>query len=150
MKFAAAGKEWTITPNVVTFQRVRTETGVDLFHALQDSLKGLADLLNDPPKLVGVLWSLVGRQHADITPEQFGEGMAGDTLESAATALEDALLFFSPTRTKKSLSLLREKATLTRAALLEKANAELENVDPTSEAEKIWNVSVTSRGARLE
>lgn len=90
------GREWSVEINVSAIKRVRSMLAVDLLNVLEGTL--IQDLVTNPILLVDVLY-VVCKPQADakgVTDEQFGEGMAGDAIESATKALLDELVSFSP------------------------------------------------------
>ena len=92
------GRAWTLTLTVGSLLDVRRETGVDLAGALK-SEAALSDLIfGDPATLVGLLYVLCESQAktAGVTPEAFGYGFDGATVEAATEALIAAVADFFP------------------------------------------------------
>lgn len=97
----AARREWRLTANVASFKRVRERCGVNLYEALHPE-GPLPRLERDPLLLGDVLFALCEPQAraAGLSAEQFGEGLAGDAIAAATTALLEELpdFFQSPQR----------------------------------------------------
>ena len=94
----AKGRQWRIAITVGDLIRVRKETGVDLAAALK-SESALADLMfGDPVVLVSTLYVLCEKQAGDmkVSPEDFGHGFDGPTVEAATEALMTAIADFFP------------------------------------------------------
>ena len=134
-----AGRSWSLTITVGDVRRVRKATDVNLSALAADGLKPLAALLSDPCKLVDVLFVLVAEQAGKlgVTDEQFGQSLAGDTLEAAADAFVAALLAFFPRRQREALADVITKAKAVQQALAEQGAVELAAIDPAKEAAKI-------------
>lgn len=100
------GREWKIDINVSSYAKVKTECSFDLLKLFAGGESGVEDLLSNPPQLVAVLWTLCEQQaeKAAITPEQFGVGFAGDSLQDAAFALIEATIDFFPNARKRALA----------------------------------------------
>lgn len=97
-----AGRPWQIAVNVESIKRVRALTAddpggaVDLCAAAEGELIGR--LQNDPITLAATLYALC-KPAADlqrVTPEQFGEALAGDAIELATVAFMQELADFFP------------------------------------------------------
>ena len=100
----AAGREWSLSITINAVKVLRTKCDVDL---VADNLgETLQKLGADPVALCDCLFHLCDEQieKAGITPEQFGEGLAGDAIDRATDAFLDALVEFTP---KKKRPILR-------------------------------------------
>ena len=94
-----AGRTWSVTLNVLQMKRIRAHLGIDLVNVitLDAGGKGKVDLVdriaNDPCLLVDILWVLVEEQAKaiNVTDEQFGAALAGESIENATRAFLDAL-----------------------------------------------------------
>ena len=94
----AKGRQWRLAITVGDLIKVRKETGVDLAGALKSDA-ALADLMfGDPAGLVSTLYVLCEKQAGDmkVSPEEFGYGFDGPTVESATEALMTAIADFFP------------------------------------------------------
>ena len=98
------GRPWEIALNVLQMKRVRAALGIDLVNVITLDRDGavkvdLVDrIANDPCLLVDILWVLVEERAkaAGVTDEQFGESLAGDSIEAATRAFLDELVDFFP------------------------------------------------------
>ena len=100
----AAGRTWSLAITINQVKKVRDKCDVDLVgHELGETLQKLGA---DPVALCDVLYTICEDQieKAGLTPEQFGEGLAGDSIDAATDAFLDALVAFSP---KKKRAILR-------------------------------------------
>lgn len=89
------GREWLVTLNTAQVKRVKQRLGINLADPQEsDVLHKLADAIT----LVDVLYVLVEKQAKErsVSDESFGEALGGDTLESASTAILEALCDFFP------------------------------------------------------
>lgn len=86
---------WSIEINVAAVKRVRSLTGMDLLSVFGGDL--LEKLYGDPVALCDVLYALCKPQadSQSVTDEQFGEGLAGQSIAHATRALLDELVNFS-------------------------------------------------------
>lgn len=91
------GREWFLNVNTGTVKNVRAARDVDLLDTTGEVYERLAD---DPVLLVDVLWLLCQEQaqKVGLTDAQFGEGLVGDAIEDATTALMGAIADFTPSR----------------------------------------------------
>lgn len=91
-----AGRTWTVTINVDAIKRVKGLLDVNLLEIVEGSL--IERLIRDPVLLCDVVYA-VCKPEADeknITDEDFGRAMAGDSIEHATRALLEELVGFSP------------------------------------------------------
>lgn len=91
-----AGRTWTVTVNVDTVKRVKSLLNVNLLEAVEGKL--LERLICDPVLLCDVIYA-VCKPQADaqnVSDENFGKAMAGDSIELATTALLEELCDFFP------------------------------------------------------
>jgi len=134
------GRVWTIQINVSAVKRVRGLVGVDLYKLVEDGFDPLAKLVADPVTLADVLFCLV-KDEADakqISDEDFGRGLAGDSITQAADAFVEELIdFFPDARARASLRRVIEAGKIVKQKLLTHAESLLENLDPDSEAKKL-------------
>lgn len=112
-----AGHRWQISVTVSTIRRVRDEAGVDLAAAGRTAPGGegvLERLATDPVLLADVLYAIVRpeAEAREVTPEKFGEALAGDAVEAAADALVEEIVDFFPTpvraRWRRAMDLAKE------------------------------------------
>jgi len=92
----AAGRDWAVSITVLAVKRVEGLLAVKLYEMDDASL--FQRIGRDPVFLCDLLCVLCAEQiHArQMTPEQFLEGMRGDGLAEAATAMLEELLAFFP------------------------------------------------------
>ncbi len=104
-----ADRTWNVEVNVSSIRRVRGLLDVDLAQLDKDLL---ARLSGDPVLLADVLYALCKPQ-ADrdgVSDEQFGEGLAGESIDTATEALMVELVNFSPNpRVRQMLTRAMEK-----------------------------------------
>jgi hypothetical protein len=127
------GREWSVSINVSTIKRVREQAETNLLDVLEDGAKLLAALYDDPIRLVEVLYAVCEPQiqQRELTPEQFGEGFAGDILLEAADALLDGLTdFFQRPEQRRMLRAFRSKVNAAVKLRSEAAIRTVEAIDP--------------------
>lgn len=135
-----AGHEWTIRINVAQVKRLRAALGVDLLSLHEDGCKGFTALMSDLVLLVDVLYVLCRDEATQrcVSDEDFGAGLAGESLEQATVAfLAELTDFFPDARARAALKTVVEKSNLLKAKLLDLTEAELEAMDLDSEAKKL-------------
>ena len=95
------GREWSLQVNVAAARELRDRLDIDLLDGGQ-SLQKLAD---DPYTAANVLYVLCERQAKarEISDEQFGEALAGDSFEDATTALLEEVIDFFPRRQREAM-----------------------------------------------
>ncbi len=118
----AAGRVWVVDVNVATIKRVRSLAGVNLLEVVEGDL--IERLSGDPVLLADVLYAVCQPQAArdNVSDEQFGEGLAGDVISLATTAMLDSLVAFFPEPRRRLL----EKAAAKYRQVQEKALAMIE------------------------
>lgn len=125
-------REWQIAVNVASIKRVRDLLAVDLLSVVEDKSDLMARLTTDPVLMVDVVYAICKPQAdaRNVTDEQFGEAMGGDSLDGAYAALLDEIadFFRGPQRglLKKAMAKLAEVETRAVAH----ANAKLDAVTP--------------------
>jgi hypothetical protein len=127
------GREWSVSINVSTIKRVREQAETNLLDVLEDGASLLATLYDDPIRLVEVLYAVCEPQiqQREFTPEQFGEGFAGDILLEAADALLDGLTdFFQRPEQRRMLRAFRSKVNAAVKLRSEAAIRTVEAIDP--------------------
>lgn len=131
----SAGRAWDVVINVAAVKRVRGLLGVDLNGLITDGARPLAALLDDPCKLVDVLYVLCREQAeaAGVTDEQFGAAMGGDSLAHAADAfLEELIDFFRDPRARASLRRLIAAGKQAASLAMDEAERVIQSLDPAS------------------
>ena len=118
----AAGRVWVVDVNVATIKRVRALAGVNLLEVVEGDL--IERLSGDPILLADVLYAVCQPQatRENVSDEQFGEGLAGDVISLATTAMLDSLVAFFPEPRRRLL----EKAAAKYRQVQDKALAMIE------------------------
>ncbi len=121
------GREWTLDVNVSAVKRVRDLLKEDLL----DVENVVPRLLLDPILLVDVIYCLC-KPEADerqVTDEQFGRSMAGETIARAKEALLEDLADFFPDRvTQEAVRALPRKHDEIAAIQLDMLPGRLEQI----------------------
>ncbi len=110
-------RTWLIEINVALAKKVRALTGVDLYRLVDNDFANLQELLRDQITLVDVIYVLC-KDQADaqkMTDENFGAGLAGETVTRAAEAFMDAYIDFS--QDPRAAAVLRSLTTKGLAAV---------------------------------
>ncbi len=136
----SADRLWTVAINVSAIKRVRGLINIDLYGLVDDRFEGLAKLLADPISLIDVIYCLC-RDEAEkrgITDEAFGAAFHGDVIEHASRAfLEEFTDFFPDPRVRAGLAKVMQKSRTVADRLLERAQMEIDQIDPDREARKL-------------
>ena len=123
------GQDWQIVLNVHQMKRIRAALGIDLVNVITLDKEGVVKvdmidrIANDPCLLVDILWVLVEEQAKaiNVTDEQFGTALAGESIENATKAFLDELVDFFPGARrlflKKAVGLARKYAGEMETAL---------------------------------
>lgn len=95
------GREWHLTANVPIARKIKEQLGVDILR----TQKALETLSEDPITLVDVLWLMVKDQAEaqQVTSDDFGASLFGESIGAAIDAFVEALVLFSPPRKQKIL-----------------------------------------------
>jgi hypothetical protein len=91
-----AGRAWDLVIEVPHLRRLREEFRFEPAKAFTEN--AMVELLTDPERLVGVLYTVCEEQaeKAGVTPEQFARGFDGAAIDGAFKALIEAVADFSP------------------------------------------------------
>ncbi len=131
MKFTDKnGREWSCEITVATVRRVRAGADVDLLEALEGDL--VYKLGVDIERFVQVLWCIVEPQAAaaDVTPESFADGLAGDHLGNALDAFYEGLRsFFSRPDQRALIGQVIEKTRQAMGAAYQIGSEQLGKID---------------------
>jgi len=133
-------RKWLIEINVALAKKVRALTGVDLYRLVENEFAKLQELLRDPITLVDVIYVLCKEQAdaAKLTDEQFGAGLAGQTVVAAADAFFEAFVSFSQDqRTAAVLRSMKAKGEAAVSILLTEAEQKLEQTTPESMVQEL-------------
>jgi hypothetical protein len=116
----ALDRTWDLTLSIATARRLKDRLDVDLLAVLDSDV--LMRLAMDIELFVNTLYVICAPQceQRDVSDEQFGEGLGGDTLDAAAFAFNRALVDFFPSRRRAILQKVNETIEdfQTRAAAL--------------------------------
>ncbi len=145
------GKSWEVAITVATIKRVRSLVQVngkpvDLLDAAGGDL--LKTLMTDPVALVDTLY-VVCKPQADaqnVTDEQFGELMAGDTVDHATTALLEGLADFFPQDRKHLLKTLLSKVKKVQDRMTKEAKTLMDSPELDQRIEAELNRLMNSSG----
>lgn len=112
-------RQWLVDIDVAAIKRVRDLSGINLGTVLQDGMKPLVELLSDPITFTNVVYCLCKPQADDkkISDEDFGRGLAGESLDDCITAFQDALIDFFPKRQGSILKMMIDKGSQLQAPL---------------------------------
>jgi hypothetical protein len=99
------GREWTMRVDVQTVRDVRTATGVDIARLLSTT-EGHRALHDDVCQLVDIIYEICKRQSITrgVSAEDFGRSLAGDSLDGAIIAFEEAIIEFLPESQSRSIA----------------------------------------------
>ena len=91
-----SGKTWSTAVTVNTVRRVKELVGVDLLDVFNGRL--FTQLMDDPVLLVNTLYAVCQPQaeQNNVSDEQFGEQLVGDTIAEATAALTRGIIDFFP------------------------------------------------------
>ncbi|HMN97426.1 MAG TPA: hypothetical protein PKC43_06280 [Phycisphaerales bacterium] len=143
-----AGRVWTPEVNVAAVKRVRARLGVDLIDL--DDGKLIGRLSTDPIFLADVLYVVCELQAtaAGVSDEAFGEALAGEPIEHAATALLESLVSFSPsTRIQAALRQVLTVQRQTHARALDVMEQRLPSAIAQAQAEAERALEDLARGS---
>lgn len=121
------GRQWQVVVNVASLKRVRDLTKTDLLDVVNGDL--IQRLTLDPVLLVDCLFALCKTQadQRNVTDIQFGEGMAGDAIDAATTALLEELVDFFPQPKRSVLAKALMKVRQMETMILQQAEQRLDN-----------------------
>lgn len=141
------GRPWDLCINVGTLKTVRTQAKIDLLDIENGSL--FEDLANDPVKLGDVLWVLCEQQATkqNVTDEEFGRSLAGDSLSDASDALMEEIIDFFP---KPRREMLKKLIAKTREVGLEQEKKNLEAFDKMIENITVENLASGNLSTKMQ
>lgn len=121
------GRAWTLTINVDAIRRVRTLANVDLLTAIETDL--VQKLSIDPVLLCDVIYALAKPQAdaLNVSDEDFGRAMAGDSIDGATTALLEELVDFFPKERRVLLGKVLDKLKKLQGMALRAVEIKLES-----------------------
>ena len=123
-----SNREWLLEINVGAIKRVRSVLSIDLTAMDEQATTRLA---TDPVLLVDVLWLLCESQAKGrgVSDEDFGRSLVGDSIDSATTALLEAVTDFFPQQKRSLLRLANQKISDVRKKAMDLAMAKMEDSD---------------------
>jgi len=116
------GRVWHVNITVGDCRTVKQMTGVDLGNLLANEFAELNRLLGDIVLMVDVIY-VCCKDEADaneITDVEFGQSLAGDSIEAACNAFIEAYADFCPSRQGQILRNLTAMTTAEHVENLEK------------------------------
>lgn len=129
------GKDWNCEITIKTLKQIKQRLGIDLLEP-QESIK---KLIADKYLLCNVLYLA----HEDIckqlniTDEDFGGLLVGDTIDDATKALIDSLISFFPVQQREMLAKITNKREQVMAAIYQKMGQEIDNLPMEKVIEEI-------------
>lgn len=128
----ATGRAWRVRISVETLRRVKSDQHlqVDLLELAGGPLLGR--LASDPVLLGDLLATICEKEITDrgLTEAEFGELLAGDTIDAATEALLSAMVDFLPESRRRLLSTARDKMRTAETATIRRAQALIDAIDP--------------------
>jgi hypothetical protein len=122
------GTTWDIAGTLGAFERVKTQTGVDLLD-LPTTQKSLTQL-GDPFTLGHVLYQFCASQAESrgVSPEKFYDLFNADVLHEASTAILEEVVFFCRKSVRPALQMALEKAKAADEKVAEIVMARMEEI----------------------
>lgn len=120
------GKEWTISITVGTIKRVKDLMNVNLIDAVSTDL--IDKMKSDPVFLCDILFAICKPQ-ADkdgVSDVEFGEGLVGDAISDATTALIGDLVDFFPQSQRTILQKALAKINTAEKKMTETMNQKID------------------------
>jgi hypothetical protein len=98
-------REWSVAITTYEVKRCKEELKFNLCAIFDNSYEGLSELCNDMDRLGSVLW-VICREQAEkknVDERAFLTALTGAAIDSALTAVKEALIAFFPPRKSKVL-----------------------------------------------
>lgn len=131
----ASGRQWPISVNVFTVERVRGKLGIDLLAVLDDKAKLYSDLCGNLILVANVVHCICEPdiEKSGISKDEFGRGLYGDAILSAQQALlEEIADFFPDAMTRATLKNVIAKGRAAQQSVIKHVAAKVEAVNPDS------------------
>lgn len=124
----AAGRDWIVRVDYGAVERVLEIAGIKLLSIFEP---GGAKSIADPLVMLRVIWALCQPQaeKLGVSAEQFKQGLDGDSAEAAGTAIQEAVINFSPSRLRGVMTKLMQKSKAFQAAALTEAETAVDNLE---------------------
>lgn len=90
------GREWLLAINVLSAERVKKATNVDLYRMLHDDFAPLRELFENIYVLAAVAYELAHDQRPNTTVEDFAMALDGDAFASLQRGLCAAIIEITP------------------------------------------------------
>lgn len=147
-----SGRTWSFDLNIASWQRVKSETGIDLADLTPVDGRTMLDRLADPVTLMEVLYVLcVPPQERHATSgEAFMSGMSMQSVEAAADALLEEIANFSLPATRALMTRLLSSSRRFAEKRNEQLRQALESQELESSLDSIWSEVYTSSPASSE
>ncbi len=146
----AANRTWIVAVTVADIRRVKKLLDVNLYRLMDEGFKGLGELLDDPLRLVDVLFVLVSDQAAaqKVSDEDFGRALAGEAYGAARQALQDAFVDFFPEPQKGAIKAYMEAARVYEETVREESEKDMAGLNDRMKALAIKTVAEARRKAQ--
>lgn len=138
-------RTWTLALDWYLHEQVKSRTGVMLLSLGDNGCQLLSKLHTDMSLLVNVLWILCEEQAESLgvaaegnltAGDKFMKGLGGDVLESAASALVEAVIDFFPNPVQReSLRTVMSKARETSEILTRSELEKVQAINPNTVAQ---------------
>jgi hypothetical protein len=133
------GRPWLVSLSVESAKRVKASVQIVNEHGKQvpfdlidtATINQTITVLRSQFIVVGdVLCAMLDKQLEDrgLTREQFLDGLRGDALDAGRKIVEDELIDFFPNSLRKMIRLMAQKMTEVHQVMMDRAEAQLENV----------------------
>lgn len=114
-------RDWVVELNVSQLKAVKSRLGFDLGKITDEKTSGVAEIVSDPVALCNTLYVLCESQckSRGLSDDDFGRGLAGDSLEAAAHCLIEAFALFCPSQSRPTILRLAEQSRTMQAEMLQ-------------------------------
>lgn len=134
----AHGRQWTLTLDLDTVERIQTETNVSIYLLLHDECKPLAELLENLPVVAHVCYIACDAHAHGVERKAFCKSLKGDACEAMVDAfLEELKLFFPDPRRREAVGKLIAAVHRFRDKALTELAQEMSQIDPEKIAESV-------------
>ena len=134
-------REWKLTITVTAVKRVRRELNLDITDLGKDGFISRLQM-DDGETIVNMFWVLLekqiktvkwtdddGKEVVGVDEEEFGEGFAGDIIDKATLAFEQALVEFFPEKKRVTTKKLIDKTNDVVDKGLKKIGAQIDSMN---------------------
>ncbi len=143
-------REWSISVDVAAIKRVKSLLDVNLLDIVDGEL--LEKLVTDPVMLCDIIYCLVKPEadQKEVSDEEFGRAMGGDSLDHATAALLGELVGFFPKGKRQVLGKAVEKLRTFEARAVEVARKRLDSPELEEQFEAALGTLKGSSGSLPE